>query len=174
MSRHIGIGSIGLGLVERCLDDGYLRIIGDDEMWNTPYRLECVRVRSDPIGEVLAPARLRIREVGRAHHRDEDVCITYLAGLPVDEHRNGVAGIIDEQLLAAHMALAHGDGELRLEILIQLTVPRIPIALRVTRDVLLPENHQRDMLALQLLMNGCPIRLDAAPPVGLPRCGNDK
>jgi hypothetical protein len=32
-----------------------------------------------------------------------------LSGQPVDDYRHRVAGVIDEQLVAAHMALAHRD-----------------------------------------------------------------
>ena len=38
--------------------------------------------------------------------------LAYLAGQPVDDHRHRVAGVIDEQLVAAHMGLAHRDREL--------------------------------------------------------------
>jgi hypothetical protein len=68
-----------------------------------------MRVRRDPIGEPLRPGRLDVGEVRSAHHRDEDLRLPRLAGQPVDDHRHGVAGVIDKQLVATDMGLAHGD-----------------------------------------------------------------
>jgi hypothetical protein len=85
--------------------------------------------------------------------------VTDLAGQPIDDHRHSVAGVIDEQLLAAHVGLAHGDRELRLKAPVELTKPRVPIPAWLTLDVLLPERHERDVLALQLAMDGGPVRL---------------
>jgi hypothetical protein len=42
---------------------------------------------------------------------DEDLRLVHLAGQPVDDHRHRVAGVIDEQLVAADMGLAHRDRE---------------------------------------------------------------
>jgi hypothetical protein len=37
-----------------------------------------------------------------SHHRNEDLRLAHLAGQPIDDHRHRVAGVIDEQLVAAH------------------------------------------------------------------------
>ena len=55
---------------------------------------------TDPVGQRLGPARLGIGEVGGAHDGDENLPRTDLAGEPVDDHRHGVAGVIDKQLVA--------------------------------------------------------------------------
>jgi hypothetical protein len=36
----------------------------------------------------------------------------HLAGQPIDDHRDGVAGVINEQLVATHVGLAHRNREL--------------------------------------------------------------
>ena len=61
---------------------------------------------ADPVGQPLAPAGLGVGVVGGAQHRDEDLGAPLLAGRGV-EHRHRVAGIVDEQLLAGSMRLAH-------------------------------------------------------------------
>jgi hypothetical protein len=59
-----------------------------------------MRVGADPVAKLLRPGRLHIGEVRRAHDGDEDLRLAYLSGQPVDDHRHGVAGVIDEQLVA--------------------------------------------------------------------------
>jgi hypothetical protein len=44
--------------------------------------------------------------------RDEELRLAQLAGQPIDDHRDRVTGVIDEQLVAAHVGLAHRDREL--------------------------------------------------------------
>src|SRR5215831_2855870 len=39
-------------------------------------------------------------------------------------------------------------------------ITRVAIALRLMLDVLVPQDRQRDVLALQLAMDGCPVGLD--------------
>src|SRR5271163_3489093 len=69
----------------------------------TADRLEGAGVGADPVGERLGPARLGVGEVGSAQCRDKDLRRSGLAGQPVDDHRHRVAGVIDEQLVAAGM-----------------------------------------------------------------------
>ena len=89
--------------------------------------------------------------------------LAHLAGQPVDDHRHRVTGVIDEQLVAAHMGLAHGDRELAFPGSVQLAETRVAVAFRIARDVLVPEDRQRDMLALELAMDARPVGLDLTP-----------
>jgi hypothetical protein len=89
-----------------------------------PIAAKGVHVRGDPVGQPLGPGCLHIGEVRGAHDGDEDLRPPHLAGQPVDDHRYGVAGVIDEQLVAAHMGLAHRDRELRLEAPVQFAEAR--------------------------------------------------
>jgi hypothetical protein len=66
-------------------------------------------VRANPIGKCLRPGRLDIGEVRRSHDGDEDLRRAHFTGQPVDDHRYGVAGVIDEELVAAGMGLPHRD-----------------------------------------------------------------
>jgi hypothetical protein len=85
-----------------------------------------------------------------------------LAGQPVDDHRHRVAGIIDEQLVAADMALPHRDRDPLRPGAVQLAKPRIAISVGVLLDVLVPQDLQRDVLALQFAVDGCPVGFGAA------------
>src|SRR6185295_4436900 len=69
-------------------------------------RRQRVDMRADPLGQHLAPARLGVSEVRRTERRDEDVHPMLLAGRWIKD-RQGVAGPVDEQLLAGKMRLAH-------------------------------------------------------------------
>ena len=117
-------------------------------------------MRADPIGKCLRPGRLDIGEVRRAHDGDEDLRRAHFAGQPVDDHRYGVAGVIDEQFVAAHVGLAHRNRELALPASVQLAEARVAVALRIALNVFVPEDRQRDVLALELAMDACPVRLD--------------
>ena len=64
---------------------------------------------ADPVAERLRPARLGIGEVGGAHDGDKDLRRAGLASQAIDDHRHRVAGVIDEQFVAAGMRLPHRD-----------------------------------------------------------------
>jgi hypothetical protein len=41
----------------------------------------------------------------------KDLRRAHFTGQPIDDHRYSVAGVIDEQLVATHMGVAHGNRE---------------------------------------------------------------
>jgi hypothetical protein len=168
--RHLGIGSIDLRLVQARLDDGNLGVVGDDEARHAADGGKRAGVGANPIAERLRPGRLDVGEARGAHHRDEDLRLTHLAGQPVDDHRHRVASVVDEQLVAAHVGLAHRDRELAFPDAVQLAEARVAEALRMAHDVFVPEDRQRDVLALELAMDARPVGFDL-PPVALPRPG---
>jgi hypothetical protein len=145
--RHLGIGSVDLRLVAAGLDDGDLGIVGNDETWRAADGCKRARVGADPITQCLRPGRLDVGEVPGAHHADEDLRLAHLAGQPVDDHRHRVAGVIDEQLVAAHVGLAHRDRKLGFPESVQLTEAGVAVALPIALNVLVPEDRQRDVLA---------------------------
>ena len=99
-------------------------------------------------------------EVRRPHNGDEDLRRAHFTGQPVDDHRYGVAGVINEQFVATHVGLAHRNRELALPASVQLAEARVTVALRIALNVFVPEDRQRDVLALELAMDACPVRLD--------------
>jgi hypothetical protein len=90
-----------------------------------------------------------------------------LAGEPVDDDRHNVAGVVDEQLLSRPVRLPHRHRQPRLPAAIEFAEPRIPISVRMTRDVLVPHDRQRHVLALEVLVDRRPIRIGMAPVTGL-------
>ena len=86
-----------------------------------------------------------------------------------------VAGIIDEQPLAGRMRLPHRRRQRRFKAAIELAKPRITVTAGIGRDIFIPDDHQGDVLALQLPMNRRPIRLGVpamapfTPSIGVKR-----
>ena len=116
----------------------------------------------DPVGQRLGPARVRKSEARRAEHGDEDLRLADFAGQPVEDDRNPIAGVIDEQPLAGRVRLPHRRRQLRFKAAIELAKPRIAVTAGIGGDIFIPDDHQGDVLALQLPMNRRPIRLGVA------------
>ena len=114
---------------------------------------------ADPVGKPLRPGRLGVGEAGRAEHRDEDLRGSPLAGAPVDHDRHTIAGIVDEQLVAGGVRLAHRHRQAAFPGAVELAEPRIAIATGLACDVLLPQDRQRHVLALELAVHRRPVRL---------------
>jgi transposase len=125
--------------------------------------LEGTRVCTDPVGKRLRPRRLRIGEVRCPQDGDKYLRLSDLAGQPVNHHRRGIAGVIDEQLVATQMGLPHRDGDLAFPGSVKLAEAAVAIPFRVSLDVLVPQDRQGDVLALHLPVQDCPVRLGAAP-----------
>jgi hypothetical protein len=115
-------------------------------------------VGADPLGQCLAPARFRVGVIGSPQHGDEDVGATLLTRRGV-EHRHGVAGPIDEQLLASGMRLPHRRRHGLAPIAIEVAKAAIAVAVDVLGLVLLPQQLQRHALPPQLLVDVVPIGL---------------
>ena len=88
----------------------------------------------------------------------------------VAEGAGGVAAVIDEQLVATDVSLAHRDRELAFPDSVQLAAAGVAVALRTALDALVPEDRQRDVLSLELAMDARPVGLDL-PPLALLRAG---
>ena len=160
--RHVGIGAVDLRIVEAGLDHRRLGVVGNHQLRHSADRCESARMRSDPIGKALRPGRLRIGEARCPQHRDEDLRVAKFTGEPVDNDWHAVARIIDKQLLACRVALAHRHRQPSFPATIKFAEPRVAITVRFARDVFLPDDRQRDVLALQRTMHFSPIRLSAA------------
>jgi hypothetical protein len=90
-----------------------------------------------------------------------------LASEPVDHHRHAVTRIVDEQLVAGRMRLAHRHRQAAFPGAVKLAEPRIAIPVGLTRDVFLPQDRQRYVLTLELAVHRRPVRLrlpTMAPP----------
>ncbi len=84
-----------------------------------------------------------------------------LAGQPINDNRDRVAGVVDEQLVAGRVILPHRHRQLHRPAAVEVTEATVAIALRITADVFVPKDLQRHMLALQLAVDLRPVRLRA-------------
>ena len=105
---------------------------------------------------------MREGEARGAEHGDEDLRHADFPGEPVNDNRDPVARVIDEQPLARRVRLPHRRRQLRFKAAIEFAKPRIAVAARVGRDIFVPDDQQSDVLALQLSMDRGPIRLGMA------------
>ena len=108
---HVGERLSGGRLVETGPHDRRLEVVRHDHVRHAAEEPERPDMRADPVSHALGPGRLGVREIGRPHDGDEDLRLTRRAGGGID-HRNGLAGVVDEQLLARQMMLAHGHRQL--------------------------------------------------------------
>ena len=74
----------------------------------------------------------------RAMGGDKDLGLVHLAGLWINHLRRN-AGVIDEHLLASHMALAHGHIELTLPGEVQGTKLALAITVGMVGPIFLPQ-----------------------------------
>ena len=115
----------------------------------------CEEIQS---GRLWLKAGLGVGVVRGAEHGDEDLRGAHFTAEPVD-HLHGVAGIVDEQLLAGDMDLAQGRLQAAGPFLVAFAEPRIAEAVGGCVAILLPQQHQRHARAAQLAMHNRPIRL---------------
>ncbi len=149
---HILVGGIGVGLIAVRLAHARAKVVRDDQLRNTAEEREAARVRADPVRQRLRPGRLGIGVVGRAQYRDEDLCLADFTGRRVD-HRDGLAGVVDEQLLAGAMVLAHDHIQLALPGAEVIAKPGVLVAVRVGGPVFLPQQEQGHTLVSEFLLN---------------------
>ena len=158
MRGEILVGPVDAGLVAAGGGDPSLEIVADDQLRYTADEGERVDVGADPVRQALAPASLGIGVVRSPEHSDEDVRLAHLAGGAVD-HRHGVAGEVDEQLLAGNVRLAHGGGDGSAPSDVEAAEPTVTVAVRMLGPVLLPEQHQGHAAPPKLGMDKGPVRL---------------
>jgi hypothetical protein len=109
-----------------------------------PEELEGPDVGADPAGQVLALGGLGKGVAAGAQHGDKDRRLAYFARLWVYE-RDGVAGIIDEQLLASPVLLAQHHVQAPMPAPVQLAKAAVAVAVRVRLAVLVPHQLQRQV-----------------------------
>ena len=94
-------------LIARRLRNASLQIVGHSSLRHATEEIERVDVRADPVGQRLRPAGLSVGIARRPERRDEEMCLVHLTGHRIDDV-DGIAGPVDEQLVAGHVRLPHG------------------------------------------------------------------
>ena len=93
------------------LGDAAAQVVGYQDLLCAAKKSEATGVRAQPVGQFLRPGGLGDGVAGRAEHGDEDLGLADLAGSPIND-RHGLAGIIDKQLFAGTVFLAHDHVDL--------------------------------------------------------------
>ena len=121
---------------------------------------------TDPVRQRLRPCRLRVGVTGCAENRHEDFCLTDLACRRIDDG-DLLARVVDENLVAGDMFLAHRRRKTPLETAIQFTETAVAVTVGVNRPVLLPQNEQRDAGLLELWCQLRPVWLRSKPTASI-------
>ena len=154
---HLVISAVEIRLIAAGSSDTGARVIGNDQLRRAAEELESLHVAVDPVRQILAQGGSRKGVGAGAEHGDEHRCRCGLAGFAV-MNRHGVAGPVDERLLARLVVLPEHDILIPVPSLIQLTEPAVAIAVRMSFAILLPEQLQRQMLVcLKLRVQLCEI-----------------
>ncbi|RML48258.1 hypothetical protein ALQ97_01818 [Pseudomonas savastanoi pv. glycinea] len=114
-------------------------------------------MRVQPVGQFLRPGGLGKGVAGGTEDGDEDLSLTDLASAPVDDW-GGLAGVIDEELFAGTVFLAHDHIDLGGPEAVVLAEPAVLKALRVGESIFLPEQRQGDAGTAQLSVYPRPVR----------------
>ncbi|OSN64552.1 hypothetical protein BV351_05600 [Pseudomonas syringae pv. actinidiae] len=114
-------------------------------------------MRAQPVGQFLRPGGLGKGVAGGTEDGDEDLSLTDLARAPVDDW-GGLTGVIDEELFAGTVFLAHDHIDLGGPEAVVLAEPAVLEALRVSESIFLPEQGQSDAGTAQLGMDMSPVR----------------
>ncbi|OSR47369.1 hypothetical protein BV324_05638 [Pseudomonas syringae pv. actinidiae] len=114
-------------------------------------------VRAQPVGQFLRPGGLGKGVAGGTEDGDEDLSLTDLARAPVDDW-GGLTGVIDEELFAGTVFLAHDHIDLGGPEAVVLAEPAVLKALRVGESIFLPEQRQGDAGAARLSVYPRPVR----------------
>src|SRR5439155_1227341 len=120
--------------------------------------LERVDVRGEPRAQILSFTRLGIRKARRPERGDEDRRLGDRARLRIDDV-DAAARVVDEELLAGTVLLAHDEIELTPPRAVEITEARVPVAtLGMALAVLLPEQLERDPTSLELAVERREVR----------------
>jgi len=161
MGCQIGIGGIEIGLVAAGLAHPRRQIVRHQEFRHAAEEIEGPHMGPDPVRQGLAGHRLGIGVARRPQHRDEDLGRPDFTGAGVDQ-RHGLAGEVDEQLLAGPVDLPHHPIAAAPPRLVVPAEPGVLEALGAGGLVLLPQQEQRDAFPPQFLVHRRPLR-DRSP-----------
>ena len=115
-------------------------------------------VGADPVGQALGPPRLGIGVIGGAEDGDEDLRLADLTAGQLGD-LDGLAGEVDEHLLAGDMGLAHGRRQPARPGAVAFAEPAVAVALGLPSAVLLPQQGEGDAWPAQLQVEHCPVGL---------------
>ena len=157
MGGQLLIAGVEFGVITAGAADATFEVIRDHHLRHSAEVLEGTLMATQPVAKPLGPGRLGKGIVGGAKDGHEDLGLTDLAGLRIDDGQRG-ATVIDKALLARLVTLAHGALLLFLPAPVKRAVLGVAVAaVGVLRGVLLPQELLGYALALELLMDLGPV-----------------
>jgi hypothetical protein len=152
MLRHLVIGAVEIRLIAAGPRDSRAWVVRHEQLGDALEKLEGAHMAVDPVRQVLAERRTRKGVGAGAEHGYEDRGRRDFAALAVVD-RNGVAGPVDEGLVAGVVILPEHHITVAMPPLIEFAEAAVAVAVRLRFTVLLPEELQRQMfVSLQLGM----------------------
>ena len=157
MLGEVGVGGVGVGLEAMRPGDRGAQIVGHHDLGDAGEEVQRPHVRGAPVGERLGPGRLGEGVVRCPEDCDEDLCVTQFPGGAVDDG-HAVAGVVDEQLLAGAVGLAHHHVEAPTPRSVAFAELAVLKPLGVDGLVLVPQQREGDALAPALSVHAGPVR----------------
>ena len=159
MGGEILVGPVDVRLVAAGTRDRALELVGDPQRGHAPEVLDHPDVGADPVGQLLGLGRLGVGEAAGAEHGDEQLHPPRRARPGVDQGRP-LTREVEEGLLAGPVDLPHRRPQPPRPLPVDRTELGAAIALRMDLGVLLPEELQRDAVALELAVDVRAVRPD--------------
>ena len=149
---QILVGAVDVRLVAARAGDGALELVGDPQRGGAAEVLHHAGVYVHPVRQLLGLGRLDVGEAAGAEHGDEQLHGSRFTRAPVDQRRP-LAGEVDERLLAGPVHLPHRRPQPPRPLPVDLAELRAAVAVRMDLGVLLPQQLQRDAVALELAVD---------------------
>src|SRR5712691_755191 len=141
--REVVVGPLQARLVAAGDHDAALELIGHDGLGDAAKELEGALVARDPIRDLLGARRFGVGVVRGAQHGDEQFDLDHLAGGRVDDLRF-LPGVVDEQLRAGAMDLAHREPPALEPAAVDLAELGVAVAVRMLLEIFEMEQLKRD------------------------------
>ena len=135
-----------------CAGDGAAQVVGHNGRGHPADERKCTHLGAEPVGQLLTQGGFGVGVVRAAQYRDEDLCLTPLAGVTVGD-RHGLSGVVDKQLFTGRMVLAQHQVLSAQPAPVAVAEHAVLPALGVLSLVLLPQQPARDATARELSLN---------------------
>ncbi|MNQ75957.1 hypothetical protein D3C85_907730 [compost metagenome] len=156
MFGQVAVAGVDVRLVAMRFAHRTAQVVRHHDLRDPVEEGEAAGVRAQPVRQLLRPGSLGEGVAGGTEHRDEHLRLADLAAVTVD-HRHRLPGVVDEQLLAGAVLLAHHHIQPSLPGAVVVAEPAVLIALRVRQSVLLPEQRQGHARTAQLGLDRRPV-----------------
>ena len=156
VGRHLLVRALDSRLVAAGHRDAGPQLVRHHRLRHAAEELKGADVAGDPVGPALRPRRLGEGEVGSAEHRHEELDVHLLAGRRVPD-AGPLACVVDEDLLAGAVDLAHRRPTTLRPQHVLVAKPAVAVAARLALQVLQVQQLHRHAGAPPLGMDSRPV-----------------